>query len=354
MTRLRDYGFNPGLLQPGSLNKISDVEGVLVGHLTRVEGENIRTGVTVIDPGTPDLFHRKLPAAIAVGNGYGKLAGITQVRELGTLETPIALTNTLSVGPVLQGVVELSLKITPKMVRGTTVNGVVGETNDGIVNDAYSFVIKPSDVAAAYDRRTSDFALGSVGGGTGTKAFSWKGGIGSASRVFTVDGTTYTLGALLQTNFGGSLTIMGVPIGQLLGEHDFPFIQSPQNDGSCMMILATDAPLSSRQLERIGRRAMLGLGRTGSVLGHGSGDYAIVFSTNRAGVEGSGEMGACLPDVELTPFFLAAIEVVEESVYDSMFTAESISGRDGNRLEQIPKDRVVELLRARGLAPDSR
>ena len=342
--RLRDYGFNPGMLPAGKLNRISDVPGVLVGHMARIEGERIRTGVTVIDPGIEDLYHNKLPAAVAIGNGYGKMAGATQIAEIGTLETPIALTNTLAIGPAMQGVIELVVRITKNMPHSTTVNAVVGETSDSIVNDIQNISIRPADVSAAYDNRRKDYALGSVGAGTGTCAFMFKGGIGSASRIVKIGRKKYTVGALLQTNFGGALTIMGVPVDRLLGRTDFDKFLPSNEDGSCMMILATDAPLSARQLGRVGRRSVAGLGRTGSVLGHGSGDYAIAFSTNRAGVEGA-DCGPCLPDDVLNQFFLAAVETVEESVYDSMFTATTITGRDGNTLEQIPVDKVVKILR---------
>lgn len=344
MKRFRDYGFDPGLLPTGSLNKISDVSTVTVGHLTRIEGDAIRTGVTVIDPGIRNLFHQKLPAAVAVGNGFGKIVGVTQLNELGTLETPIALTNTLAVGPVMQGLVELVIKTTKNLEPGTTINAVVGETNDRQVNDIHQIVITSADVESAYRQRSKDFALGSVGAGTGTSAFSWKGGIGSASRIIRTPRKSFTLGALLQTNFGGPLTIMGVPIGIMLGQKDLGIAIPSGHDGSCMIVLATDAPLSARQLGRIARRAMLGLGRTGSVLAHGSGDYAIAFSTHRAGVEGSGS-GKCLPDSELDPFFLAAIETVEESVYDSLFTSVTLAGTQGRILEQIPVSKVVRLLK---------
>ena len=344
LKRLRDFGFTPGLLPAGELNRISDVAGVLVGHVTRIEGDRIRTGVTLIDPGTPNLYHDKQPAAVAVGNGFGKMVGVTQINELGTLESPIALTNTLAVGPAMHGVVELVLRITRNIGPNMTVNAVVGETNDSIVNDSHQIVITKADVAAAYEARCREFALGAVGAGTGTCAFLWKGGIGSASRRVAIAKKEYVVGALLQTNFGGSLTIMGVPVGQLLGSTDFDTFLPARGDGSCMMILATDAPLSARQLGRLARRAMLGLGRTGSVMGHGSGDYALVFSTSRAGVEGA-DARKCIPDADLNPFFLATVETVEESVYDSMFTARTVTGRDNNKLEQIPVDRVVEILR---------
>ncbi len=345
--RFRDYGFNPGLLPPGALNRISDVRGVRVGHATRIEGESVRTGVTLIDPGARDLFHRKLPAAVAVGNGFGKLAGVTQIGELGTLETPIALTNTLAVGAVMSGLAQLVLKITKGIGPAVTVNAVVGETNDGQLNDIHRIVLGAADVEAAWEARARDFALGSVGAGTGTCAFSWKGGIGSASRIVTAGGgRRYTLGALLQTNFGGALTILGEPVGQWLGKTGFDTFLPAQNSGSCMIVLATDAPLSARQLGRVARRAMLGLGRTGSVLGHGSGDYAIAFSVNRAGIEGAGG-GRLLPDAELNPFFLAAVETVEESVYDSLFMSQTVTGREGRTIEQLPVEKVVRWLKKR-------
>lgn len=345
--RFRDHGFAPGILKPGSLNRISDVSRVTVGHHTRMEGDRVRTGVTVVDPGTPNLFHEKLPAAVAVGNGFGKMSGTTQIDELGTLETPIALTSTLAVGQVMQGMVDFVLRDTGDVPAGSTINAVVGETNDGFLNDSHRTAVEPSDVAAAWQARTAEFELGCVGAGTGTAAFSWKGGIGTASRVVPIEGTNYTVGALLQTNFGGALTIMGVPVGTMLGTTDFDKHLSGRGDGSCMIVLATDAPFSARQLGRIARRAMLGLARTGSVMAHGSGDYAIAFSTSRAGVEGAGcgGMRECLPDGRLNLFFLAAVEAVEESVYDALFAAVTVTGRDGNRLEKLPVDRVMEMLK---------
>ncbi|HOE62828.1 MAG TPA: P1 family peptidase [Candidatus Sumerlaeota bacterium] len=344
MKRFRDYGFKPGMLPTGKLNKITDVRGVKVGHSTRIEGEAIRTGVTLIDPGIKNLYFNKVPAAIAVGNGFGKMTGSSQIDELGTLETPIALTNTLSVGAVMNGLVELVLKINENLEPNSTFNAVVGETSDGIINDMHRLVLGSADVDMAYKNRKKDFDIGCVGAGTGTCAFAWKGGIGSASRIVCVNKKKYTVGALLQTNFGGALTIMGVPIGIMLGKTSFDRFLSPQGDGSCMMIIATDAPLSSRQLGRMARRAALGLARTGSVMAHGSGDYAIVFSTDRSGVEGK-DFGACISDRNLTPFFLAVVETVEESVYDSMFAAKTLAGRSGNKLEQLPIEKVLKILK---------
>lgn len=342
--RFRDFGFDPGILKPGNRNTIADVSGVRVGHCTRIEGDSIRTGVTLIDPGIADLFHQKLPAAIAIGNGFGKLTGITQVNELGTLETPIVLTNTLSVGTAMQGLIKLVLRITPQIAPNATINAIVGETNDSLLNDVHRFAITEEDVAAAYAARTRDFALGSVGAGTGTCAFSWKGGIGSASRIVKIAKKRYTLGTLLQTNFGGALTIMGIPVGRILGKTNFDRFAPQRGDGSCMIVLATDAPLCSRQLHRIAKRAILGLAKTGSILAHGSGDYAIAFSTNRSGVAGA-NTGSCLADADLNPLFLAAVEAVEESVYDSMFTAQTMSGRNGAELEQLPVQKVVKIMR---------
>ena len=347
--RFRDYGFTPGFFFFLLRNKISDVLGVKVGHCTRREGDNIRTGVTVIDPGIVDLFHYKLPAAVAVGNGFGKLAGISQVQELGTLETPIALTNTLSVGAVLQGLIMHVLTSTPSIKTGTTINALVGETNDGLLNDIHQMVLEPQNVADAFAALTDDFELGAVGAGTGTRAFHFKGGIGSSSRKILVDGRPFTLGALVQTNFGGALTIMGVPVGELLGSTSFDDYRSAAGDGSCMIVLAVDAPLSARQLSRIARRGLLGLVRTGSIMAHGSGDYAIAFSTNRSGVEGAAKMefASCLSEDQLNPIFLAAVEAVEESVYDALFAAESVMGFNGATLPKIPIEEVVGILRSR-------
>ena len=331
--RSRDYDLIPGLLPAGPKNLISDVQGVTVGHYTLQKGE-IQTGITVIDPGTPNLFRAKLPAAIAVGNGFGKLAGYTQVEELGTLETPIALTNTLAVGPVMRGIVDITLHGTPDMLPYETINAIVGETNDGLINRIHHASLTSDDVSTAYNARTADFTLGCVGAGTGTRAFSWKGGIGSASRKVG----NYTVGALVQTNFGGALTIMGVSVGVALGKTDFDdFRHKP--DGSCMIVIATDAPLSALQLKRLAKRALLGMVRTGSIMADGSGDYAIAFSTNRTPGDLQGN--------DLNPFFLAAAEATEESIYDALFTPATTQGRDDNTLKKLPINKVVALIKER-------
>jgi len=334
--RFREIIPDFGLLAPGKRNSITDVAGVMVGHITIKKGADIRTGVTVIDPGQKNLFLKKLPAAIAVGNGFGKLAGYTQVAELGTLETPIALTNTLAVGPVLQGLVELTLS-REKIELPSTVNGVVGETNDGLVNNIHAISIKPKDVQIAYENRSASVEEGCVGAGTGTRCFSWKGGIGTASRVVSIQKKKYTVGVLMQTNFGGALTILGKPVYQDLGKNDFNL--EPKDDGSCMIVLATDAPLDARQLKRVAARTFMGLARTGSVLAHGSGDYAIAFSTDRAGLSDS--VGACISDDHLNQLFLAATEATQECVYNALAAAETTSGRDGNVLEKLNLEEIL-------------
>lgn len=340
--RFRDYGFSVGDLPTGKKNTIADVKGVKVGHVTLSKGRNTKTGVTIIDPGRKNIFKDKLPAAISVGNGYGKLIGITQVEELGALETPIALTNTLATGRVARGIVDLVLK-TSKVDPLSTVNPVVGETNDGYVNDIHKNNIAEEHVMQAYKNRSSNVEIGCVGAGTGTRAFSWKGGIGTASRQIKLGKNTHTVGVLVQTNFGGLLQVMGVPIGKKLGRsQDANRPAAP--DGSCMIVIATDAPLTARQLKRIAKRAFFGLARTGSVMAHGSGDYAIAFSTSRNGIEGK-SMKQTLADSDLTPLFQACIESVEESVYDALFVAKTTKGRDNNQLKQIPVNEVVEHLK---------
>src|SRR3989338_3805202 len=304
--RFREYGFNPGLLPTGSRNTIADVKGVRVGHLTRIEGNDVRTGLTLVDPGIQNLYAQKIPSAIAIENGAGKVAGISEVEEFGFLRAPVALTNTHAVGAVMQGVIDLVGRQTALPFYGS-VNTVVGEVNDAILNNIHKRSIEPEDVSLAFENLSEDIALGCVGGGTGTRAFTWKGGIGSASRVVEVSGRTYTVGILVQTNFGGSLTIMGVPIGRLLGVEDSSTHPIFKRDGSCIIVLATDAPLTSRQLKRLAKRSFLGVARTGSIVPTASGDYAIAFSTNRSGLEGTGDIGTCFSDDAPNPLFLACV-----------------------------------------------
>lgn len=342
--RFRNYNFIPGLLPTGPLNTIADVRGVRVGSFSNVSGSATRTGITLVDPGVQNLFIKKIPAAIAVGNGYGKLAGYTQVEEVGTLETPIALTNTLAVGPVMRGVVDLIIKLTPKIGDRPSINAVVADVNDGYLNDLRKNSIQSRDVFRAHKTLSSIVQSGSVGGGVGSRAFSWKGGIGTSSRIISVARKKYTLGVLVQTNYGGALTMLGVPIGRLLGVTDFDPLLKRTGAGSCITVLATDAPLTARQLKRIASRAFMGLARTGAILNTTSGDYSIMFSTNRTGLEGSGSIGNCLFDNDLSLFFLAAAEATEEAVYDALFAAETMCGRNGNTLEALPKEKVIALL----------
>jgi D-aminopeptidase len=361
--RARDLGVAPGVFQPGPLNAITDVDGVTVGHVTIVEGDATRTGVTVVVPHPGNVFQDKVPGAVFVGNAFGKLAGSTQVDELGTIETPIALTNTLAVGAAVEGLVRWTLDQSGNAdVR--SVNAVVGETNDGGLNDIRAMAVRPSHVAAALKAATGGpVEEGSVGAGTGTRAFAWKGGIGTSSRRLPANLGGYTLGVLVQTNYGGVLTIDGAPIGKLLGRFAYQQLArgNPEGlpppsaeglpdrgDGSCMVVVATDAPLDARDLKRLAARAVFGLGRTGSSYSNGSGDFAIAFSTNsslrvRFGQE-TPSPRTLLPTDGVSPLFQAALEATEEAVYNSLFRATSVSSRVG-KAEALPVDRVREILR---------
>ncbi|MHC4413959.1 MAG: DmpA family aminopeptidase [Planctomycetota bacterium] len=360
--RIREVGVRPGVLQPGPLNAITDVEGVRVGHRTIIKGDAVRTGVTAILPHGGNLFQQKVPAAVHVGNGFGKPAGFLQVQELGNIETPIVLTNTLSVGAAVEGVVRWTIS-RPGNEDVRSVNAVVGETNDGRLNDIRGMHVTVQDVMAAVESAEGGpVQEGSVGAGTGTVAFGFKGGIGSSSRLLPPSLGGYTVGALVQTNFGGILTIDGVRMGQKLGRYSFRGqvegrsygVDEPAADGSCMIVLATDAPVSARNLERLARRAVLGLARTGSFLGNGSGDFVIAFSTrNRISHDpppGPRTIEA-LANEAMSPLFLAAVEAVEEAVYNSLTRATTVTGRDGNTAEAIPIDRLREILRDRAPHP---
>jgi D-aminopeptidase len=341
--RFYKYGIKIGFLEHGTLNSISDVKGVTVGHATKIKGSSIRTGVTIIDPGVGDLYKNKIPAAFYAGNGTGKIAGVSQIEELGTLEAPIALTNTLAVGMVTQGVIKLVFG-NETLSKTETVNVFVGECNDGILNDIHRLTVTEKDVLAAYGARKKNFDIGNVGAGTGTRAFSWKGGIGTSSRTVSLDKKKFTVGVLVQTNYGGSLVIKGVPVGKIFKKNDYEGIV-PDTDGSCMIIIATDAPLTSRQIRRVSKRSFMGLAQTGTIMRAVSGDFALAFTTSRAGIEGSGDIGQCLPDADLTGIFLATAEATEEAVYDALFAAETMKGRDGNIWDALPKKEVLELLK---------
>jgi D-aminopeptidase len=331
--RARDIGIRPGILRTGPLNAITDVAGVRVGQVTLIEGENVRTGVTAILPHGGNLFQQKAPAAIYVGNGFGKLTGISQVEELGMLETPIVLTNTLSVWRAAEAVVEYTLGL-PGNEGVVSVNPVVGETNDSGLNDIRGMHVEKRHVFEAIaNARGGPVEEGAVGAGTGTQAFGFKGGMGTSSRVTG----GYTTGVLVQSNFGGVLTMDGVPVGRELGRY---LMKGETGDGSLMMIVATDAPVDARQLKRLAKRAMLGMARTGSPSTHGSGDYAIAFSTARG--------RAPVADESLTPLFEAVVEATEEAIYNSLLKATTTRGFHGSVAEALPVERVKEILRKYG------
>jgi D-aminopeptidase len=351
--RARDAGIVTGVLMPGTLNAITDVDGVKVGHTTVVEGDRVRTGVTAVLPHGGNLFQEKVAGAVFVGNAFGKLAGSTQVNELGTIETPIVLTNTLSVGTAMDAVVRYTLEQTGNdQVR--SVNAVVGETNDGGLNDIRGLHVTRDHVLAAIrGAKAGPVAEGSVGAGTGTICYGWKGGIGTASRKVP---SGYTVGVLAQTNFGGNLTIAGVPIFKSLqppsrrsGNADRRVgIEAPAADGSCMLVVATDAPLDARDLGRVAARAVFGLGRTGSAYSNGSGDYAVAFSTSpemRSRFNDNAVRARrVLPPDATSPLFEAALEATEEAVYNSLFQATSVQSAIGSA-EALPVARVLELVR---------
>jgi D-aminopeptidase len=355
--RLRDLGVRPGVLPTGRWNSITDVVGVRVGHRTIVEGSSVRTGVTAILPHGENLFRRKAPAGVFVGNGFGKATGFLQIRELGNVESPIVLTNTLAIAPAVEAVVSWTLA-RPGNEDVRSVNAVVGETNDGRLNDIRARRVTSADVLAAIEAaKTGPVEEGSVGAGTGTVAFGWKGGIGTASRALPGNLGGWILGALVQTNFGGALTIDGVRVGELLGKYSFRSelegLSRDDDGGSCMIVLATDAPLSSRNLERLAGRGVLGLARTGSFMDSGSGDFVIAFSTRNLEVHAPKERTRRIDDVHhdfTGALFLAAVEAVEEAVGNSLTRATTVVGHGGRRAEAIPIDRLKDLL-ARRQAP---
>ncbi len=359
-SRARALGVAPGIFQPGTWNAITDVPGVRVGHVTVVEGDDVRTGVTAILPHDGNPYLERVPAAIHVGNGYGKLLGATQVRELGELETPILLTCTLCVWKTADALAEWMLA-RDGMTDVGSVNPVVGETNDGGLN-----AIRRRPVTADHVRRALDGAAsgpvaeGGVGAGTGTIAFGWKGGIGTSSRVLPATLGGWTVGVLVQSNFGGVLQVLGAPVGKELGQYAFKSaIDGERGDGSIMIVVATDAPLSDRNLERLAARAIMGLARTGSAAANGSGDYVIAFSTSanvrRRQVPAATAVRtdmtrsvADLPNDQMSGLFQAVVEATEESIYNSLFTATTTTG-NGRTVDALPLDRVRDVLRKYGI-----
>lgn len=348
-SRARDLGVKPGVFAPGKLNAITDVAGVRVGQTTVVEGDNVRTGVTAILPHGGNLFTDRVPAALHVGNGFGKITGVTQLRELGELETPILLTCTLCVWKTADALVGWMLE-QPGMTNVRSINPVVAETNDGTLNDIRSRPIKPEHVRAALtSASTGPVQEGAVGAGTGTVAFGWKGGIGTSSRVLPQSLGGWTVGVLVQSNFGGIFQVLGAPVGKELGQYAFKRdAESPgdRGDGSCVMVIATDAPLSDRNLERLAARAIMGLSRTGSSASNGSGDYVLAFSTSdrvRRQFNAARLQTEELANEPMSALFQAAVEATEEAIYNSLFMATTTTG-SGRKIDAIPLDKVKEIL----------
>jgi D-aminopeptidase len=340
--RVRGWGITPGILPMGAWNAITDVDGVRVGHVTLIERDDIRTGVTAILPHSGNLYQDKVPAGIVVGNGFGKLMGSTQVEELGEIETPIVLTNTLCVPRAAEAIIDWTLtQVGNEDVR--SVSPVVGETNDGLLNNIRKMAVTKGHVIEAIQGATTGpVQEGCVGAGTGTVCFGWKGGIGTSSRQLPENLGGYTLGALVQTNFGGVLQMDGIPVGEHLGQYYLKEqLADSSADGSVMIVLATDAPLSDRNLKRLAKRGLAGLARTGASMSNGSGDYVIAFSTNEAARRTPERRGKAwaytkLPNDLMSPLFQAAIEATEEAIYNSLCMAETMTGYRGVNVEALP------------------
>lgn len=346
--RARDMGILIGVMQPGPFNAITDVKGVRVGHTTIIKGDSVRTGVTAILPHEGNLFQLKVPAAVFTGNGFGKLAGSTQVDELGNIESPIVLTNTLSVATAMNAVVNYTLSQKGNE-QVQSVNAVVGETNDGYLNDIRGRPVSETDVRHAITSASGgQVTEGNIGAGTGTICFGFKGGVGTASRVLPGKLGGFTVGVLVQTNFGGVLTVDGVPVGEELGKYYLRDQLNQTADGSCMIVVATDAPLDARNLERLARRAFMGLARTGSIASNGSGDYVIAFSTDstlRVPFNGSPLLKqTVLSNDAVSPLFMAVIEATEEAIINSLLAAETMKGKNGRTVESLPKDKLILIL----------
>ena len=347
--RLREFGIKTGIFSPGPLNAITDVTGVKVGQVTLIEGDSIRTGVTAILPHEGNIFQQKVPGAIYVANGYGKLTGIAQVEELGNIETPIILTNTLSVPTAADAVIDYILSLPGNEWVGS-VNPVVGETNDGGLNDIRGRHVKKAHVIEAIEKAESGpVEEGCVGAGTGTACYGWKGGIGTASRKLPESRGGYTVGVLVQTNHGGVFQINGYPVGVKLGRYSFKNDVEESTEGSCMVVVATDAPLDSRNLKRLAKRAMLGIVRTGGYFSNASGDFGIAFSTAESvripyRSRSATRTIEILENSRMSPVFLAAAEACEEAILNALFKAHTMEGKDGRRLEALPLDKVRQIM----------
>lgn len=345
--RPRELGIEIGVLKTGPLNAITDVSGVRVGQVTLQLGDSVRTGVTAILPHSGNIFQSKVPAAIYIGNGFGKLTGYSQVEELGNIETPIVLTNTLSVPTASDAVISYTLGLkNNENIR--SVNPIVGETNDGYLNDIRGRHVKQHHVMEAIQKATSGpVEEGNVGAGTGTVCFGYKGGIGTSSRVIPKNFGGYTVGVLVQTNFGGVLEINGVPIAKELKNYPKSFTYDV--DGSCMIVVMTNAPLDARNLKRLAKRAMLGLAKTGGIASNGSGDYVIAVSTaetNRIPYNSPNlyHKTETLRNDVVSPLFLATIEATEEAIINSLFAAETTTGVGGKQIESLPVDQILDLI----------
>ncbi len=347
--RMREFGIETGIIEPGEWNAITDVPGVKVGQVTLIEGENIRTGVTAILPYDGNIYQKKVPGAVYVANGYGKLMGYTQIEELGTIETPVILTNTLSVPTAANALIGYTLSL-PGNERVGSVNALVGETNDGRLNDIRGRHVKEEQVIEAIKKAQSGpVEEGCVGAGTGTTCYGFKGGIGTASRKLPESRGGYTVGVLVQTNHGGVLQINGFPVGIRLGNYYMSGDLDDPPEGSCMIVVATDAPLDSRNLKRLAKRALLGIARTGGFYSNGSGDYAISFSTAEGlRVPHSSPSPTMqieiLRDRNVSPLFLAAAEAAEEAILNSLFKARDMEGKDGSKVEALPLDKLKKIM----------
>lgn len=347
--RLRDYGVEIGVFKTGPLNSITDVAGVKVGHVTLIEGDDIRTGVTAIVPHGDNIFRKKLPAAIYIANGFGKLTGYSQVKELGNIETPIILTNTLSISAALDALITYTLAQEGNSSIGS-VNGIVGETNDGGLNNIRARYVKPEHVLQAIaNAKEGPVEEGCVGAGTGTICFGFKGGIGTSSRVLPESLGSYTVGVLVQTNYGGVLDVAGVKAGRILDKYDYRNNIMQDVDGSCMMVVITDAPLTARNLERLAKRAQMGLARTGGIASNGSGDYVIAVSTAKENlIDESTNFYSPkeLHNEDVSPLFLATIEATEEALLNSLFAAKTMTGYNGRVVEKLPAGKLLDYIKA--------
>ncbi len=347
--RMRDYGIVTGIFKTGENNAITDVPGVTVGQVTCIKGKDMRTGVTAIVPHQGNIFKNKIPAAIYAGNGFGKLAGVTQVQELGNIETPIVLTNTLNVAEGISGLVEYTLA-QPGNENVRSVNAIVGETNDGGLNNIRArYITKEHIIKALENAKPGPVEEGCVGAGTGTVAFGFKSGIGTASRVLPKSLGGYTVGVLVQSNYGGVLEIAGVQIGQMLEQYSFKKNVMQDVDGSCMMVVITDAPVDARNLERMAKRAMMGLAKTGGIASNGSGDYVIALSVcpeNLINEDTESYNPKLLHNDDMSSLFLATIEATAEALWNALFAAEDMTGHNGKEVKAIPVEKVVELIKA--------